>query len=537
MKKILYPILLLFVIQGAFAQLNQTEGSKKLSLVNYAINNLYVDTVTESRIVEAGIRAMLEELDPHSAYLTAEEVQESNEELNGNFDGVGIQFMMQKDTCYIIQTIAGGPCEKVGILAGDRIIFINDTLVAGQKMTANDIKKRLRGLRGTTVDVLIKRAGEKGLLPFRITRDQIPVHSVDASYMVAKNVGYVKLSRFAATTFDEFVEAIVPMIRLNRMRNLIIDLQGNGGGYLSAAVGLCNMLLDEGNMIVYTQGRNAPRQEEFSGEKGVFREGKLVVLVDEASASASEILSGAVQDWDRGVIVGRRTFGKGLVQRPLQMPDGSMLRLTVAKYYTPTGRSIQRSYSEGNKAYRNDILDRYKRGEMISPDSIHFVDSLKYTTLKNGRTVFGGGGIMPDCFIPLDTSNYTDYHRDIVAKGIMPQLAAEYSEKNKQEILSLYRREKNFIEEYQVSDSLMTQLTNLATQEGIEYKAEEYETSKELISLQMKALIARDLYEQSSYYKVINTGANPALTRALEIIANDEEYDALLGNKGKEKKR
>ena len=290
-------------------------------------------------------------------------------------------------------------------------------------------------------------------------------------------------------------------------------------------------------MIVYTQGRNAPRQEEFSGEKGVFREGKLVVLVDEASASASEILAGAVQDWDRGVIVGRRTFGKGLVQRPLQMPDGSMLRLTVAKYYTPTGRSIQRSYSEGNKAYRNDILDRYKRGEMISPDSIHFVDSLKYTTLKNGRTVFGGGGIMPDCFIPLDTSNYTDYHRDIVAKGIMPQLAAEYSEKNKQEILSLYRREKNFIEEYQVSDSLMTQLTNLATQEGIEYKAEEYETSKELISLQMKALIARDLYEQSSYYKVINTGANLALTRALEIIANDEEYDALLGNKGKEKKR
>lgn len=534
MKKIFIPILMLFIAQGLFAQLNQTEGSKKLSLVNYAINHLYVDTVTESRIVEAGIRAMLEELDPHSAYLTAEEVQESNEELNGNFDGVGIQFMMQKDTCYVIQTIAGGPCEKVGVLAGDRIIFINDTIVAGVKMTANDIKKRLRGLRGTTVDVLVKRNGQQGLLPFRITRDQIPVHSVDVAYMVAKNTGYVKLSRFAATTFDEFVEAIVPMIRLNRMKNLIIDLQGNGGGYLSAAVGLCNMLLDEGNLIVYTEGRNSPRQEERSGEKGVFRDGKLVILVDEYSASASEILSGAVQDWDRGVVVGRRTFGKGLVQRPLQMPDGSMLRLTVAHYYTPTGRSIQRPYSMGDKgAYRNDIIERYKRGEMISADSIHFVDSLKYTTLKNHRTVFGGGGIMPDCFIPLDTTNFTTYHRDIVAKGVMPQLAAEYSEKNKKDILSQYKRENKFVEEYQVSDSLMLQLTELAAKEGVEYKADEYETSKELMSLQMKALIARDLYEQSSYYKVINTGANEALKRALDIIANDEEYNSLLGNKNK----
>ena len=533
MKKILLPILILFAIQSSFAQLNQTEGSKKLSLVNYAINNLYVDTVNETRIVEAGIRAMLEELDPHSAYLTAEEVQESNEELNGNFDGVGIQFMMQKDTCYVIQTIAGGPCEKVGIVAGDRIIFINDTIVAGVKMTANDIKKRLRGLRGTTVDVLVKRNGQQGLLPFRITRDKIPVHSVDAAYMVAKNTGYVKLSRFAATTFDEFVEAIVPMIRLDRMKNLIIDLQGNGGGYLSSAVGLCNMLLDKGNLIVYTEGRNSPRQEESSGEKGVFRDGKLIVLVDESSASASEILAGAVQDWDRGVIVGRRTFGKGLVQRPLQMPDGSMLRLTVAHYYTPTGRSIQRSYSEGNKAYRNDIVERYKRGEMISADSIHFVDSLKYTTLKNHRTVFGGGGIMPDCFIPLDTANYTNYHRDIVAKGIMPQLAAEYAENSKKEILSQYKREKNFIEEYQVSDLLMEQLTNLATQEGVEYKPEEYEISKALMKLQMKALIARDLYDQSSYYKVINTEANEALTRALQIMANDEEYNSLLGNKNK----
>lgn len=535
MKKILLSVVaILLFLPNTFAQLNQTEGSKKLSLVNYAINNLYVDTVTESRIVEAGIRAMLEELDPHSAYLTAEEVQESNEELNGNFDGVGIQFMMQKDTCYVIQTIAGGPCEKVGILAGDRIIFINDTIVAGVKMTANDIKKRLRGLRGTTVDVLVKRNGQQGLLPFRITRDQIPVHSVDAAYMAAKNVGYVKLSRFAATTFDEFVEAIVPMIRLNRMKNLIIDLQGNGGGYLSAAVGLCNMLLDEGNLIVYTEGRNSPRHEERSGEKGVFRDGKLVILVDEYSASASEILSGAVQDWDRGVIVGRRTFGKGLVQRPLQMPDGSMLRLTVAKYYTPTGRSIQRPYSEGDsKTYRNDLVERYKRGEMISADSIHFVDSLKYTTLKNHRTVFGGGGIMPDCFIPVDTTDFTDYHRNVVAKGVMPQLAAEYSEKNKTEILTQYRREKNFIEEYQVSDSLMVQLTNLASQEGVEFNADEYEKSKPLMSLQMKALIARDLYEQSSYYKVINTEANESLTRALEIIANDEEYNSLLGNKSK----
>lgn len=533
--KIRKIFLLLFVIfaQNIVAQLNQTEGSKKLSLINYAINNLYVDTVNEARIVEAGIRAMLEELDPHSAYLTKEEVEESNESLNGNFDGVGIQFMMQKDTCYILQTISGGPCEKVGILAGDRIIFINDTIVAGVKMSANDIKKRLRGLRGTTVNVLVKRHGSEGLLPFTITRDQIPVHSVDATYMVAKNTGYVKLSRFAATTFDEFVEAIVPMIRLNRMKNLIIDLQGNGGGYLSAAVGLANMLLDEGNLIVYTQGRTSPRKEERSGEKGVFREGKLIVLVDENSASASEILAGAVQDWDRGVIVGRRTFGKGLVQRPLQMPDGSMLRLTVAHYYTPTGRSIQRPYNEGNKAYRNDIWERYNRGEMISADSIHFSDSLKYTTLKNHRTVFGGGGIMPDCFIPVDTTLYSDYHRDIVAKGIMPQLAAEYAENNKKTLLSEYKRENKFIEEYQVTDSLMTQLINLAIEVGVEYKEEEYNRSSSLMKLQMKALIARDLFDQSSYYKVINTGANDALTRALAIIADENEYLKLLNEVNK----
>jgi carboxyl-terminal processing protease len=400
-------------------------------------------------------------------------------------------------------------------------------------MSTEDVMRRLKGPKGTLVDVKVLRRGVPELLSFTIRRDKIPVYSLDASYMIAPQTGYIKINRFAATTHAEFMNALASL-KSQGMKDLILDLQGNGGGYLNAAIDIANEFLGDEELIVYTEGRRSARRDFYADGNGKHQYGKLVVLVDEYSASASEIVSGAVQDWDRGVVVGRRTFGKGLVQRPLQMPDGSMLRLTVAHYYTPTGRSIQRPYSMGdNGAYRNDIIERYKRGEMISADSIHFVDSLKYTTLKNHRTVFGGGGIMPDCFIPLDTTNFTTYHRDIVAKGVMPQLAAEYSEKNKKDILSQYKRESKFVEEYQVSDSLMLQLTELAAKEGVEYKADEYETSKELMSLQMKALIARDLYEQSSYYKVINTGANEALKRALDIIANDEEYNSLLGNKNK----
>lgn len=520
-----------FAAVNAHAQLNMSEEGRKLMLADYAITNLYVDSVDESSIVEAGIRAMIEELDPHSSYMTRDEVKEMSENLEGNFDGIGIQFMMQRDTAYVLQTISGGPSEKCGIVAGDKIVFINDTLVAGKDMNASDIKNMLRGERGTTVNLLVKRYGEQGMLPFKITRDQIPLYSVDAAYMVGKRTGYVKLSRFAATTFEEFVEDVVKMIRFKRMNSLIIDLQGNGGGYMSAATHIANMLLDKGELIVYTEGRKSPRNEERAADRGLFRDGKLIVLVDENSASASEILAGAVQDWDRGVIVGRRTFGKGLVQRPIQLPDGSMIKLTTARYYTPTGRSIQRPYDRGNKAYGMELIERYNHGELVSADSIHLADSLKYYTFKNRRTVYGGGGIMPDCFIPLDTARYSDFHRTLIARGVLPRIATDFVEANRKNIADNYRKEEKFIEEYCVDASLADALRKAADEEGLEFSEEEFANSRQLIELQLKALIGREIFDSSTYFKIINQ-VNDALIRAVEIINDDAEYNSLLGVKG-----
>ena len=503
-------------------------------LADYAITSLYVDSVDASSLVEAGIRAMLEELDPHSSYMTRDEVREMSENLEGNFDGIAIQFMMQRDTAYVLQTIAGGPSEKCGMAAGDKIVFINDTLVAGIDKSAADIKGMLRGKRGTTVNLLVKRSGEKGLLPFKITRDQIPLYSIDAAYMVDKRTGYVKLSRFAATTFEEFVEEVVKMIRLKRMKSLIIDLQGNGGGYMSAATRIANMLLDKGEMIVYTEGRRSPRNEERAADRGLFRDGKLIILIDENSASASEILSGAVQDWDRGVIVGRRSFGKGLVQRPVQLPDGSMIKLTTARYFTPTGRSIQRPYDNGNKAYGMDLIERYNHGELVCADSIHLADSLKFYTFKNRRTVYGGGGIMPDCFIPLDTTRYSDFHRDIIAKGVLPRVAADYVEANRKALSDTYRKENDFMESFDADDALIASLCKASGEEGITVGAEELEHSLPLIKLQLKALLGREIFDSSTYFKITNA-ANDALLRALEIINDDAEYNSLLGVKEKGK--
>lgn len=523
-------ILAALVAVNAYAQMNMSEEARKLMLADYAITNLYVDSVDESGIVEAGIRGMLERLDPHSSYMTPAEVKEMSENLEGNFDGIGIQFMMQRDTAYVLQTISGGPSEKCGIVAGDKIVFINDTLVAGIEKSASAIKNMLRGKRGTTVNLLVKRAGEQGLLPFKITRDQIPLNSVDAAYMLENRIGYIKLSRFAATTFEEFIEEVVKMIRLKRMKSLIIDLQGNGGGYMSAATHIANMLLDKGELIVYTEGRKSPRSEERAADRGLFRDGKLVILVDENSASASEILAGAVQDWDRGVIVGRRTFGKGLVQRPIQLPDGSMIKLTVARYYTPTGRSIQRPYDKGNKAYGMDLLERYKHGEMVSADSIQLNDSLKYYTFKNKRTVYGGGGIMPDCFIPLDTAKYSDFHRDIIAKGVLPRVATDYVEINRKLLTDTYKKEEKFMEEFNVDSLLIDKLRKAAADEDITIAEEDVNRSLPLIKLQMKALIGREIFDSSTYFKITNT-ANDALLRAIEIINSDTEYDSLLGVK------
>ena len=376
----------------------------KINLVAAAVSRLYVDVIDEDTIAEKTIAAMLKQLDPHSTYLPPHEAQQTLETLSGKFDGIGIQINMLEDTLFVVQTVVGGPSEKAGILPGDRIISVDDSIVAGVKLAVNDIITMLRGKRGSKVSIGIMRRGVAEPISFTITRDKIPVNSIDATYMLDDTTGYIRLSRFAESSAEE-MEKAVKSLRKEGMRNLILDLQGNGGGYLNVAVKIADMFLDKDQLIVYTEGRNVRRAQEIATGNTLLPDERVVVMVDELSASASEILAGALQDWDRAVIVGRRTFGKGLVQRPITMPDKSLLRLTVARYHTPTGRCIQRPYVKGeNEAYDQDLNERLAHGELLHADSIHFTDSLQYKTLRIGRTVYGGGGIMPDVFVGLDTA-------------------------------------------------------------------------------------------------------------------------------------
>ena len=490
---------------------------QKLTIAEYAIANLYVDENDENKLVESAIMGMLKELDPHSTYSNAEEVKKMNEPLQGNFDGIGIQFNMMEDTLLVIQPVSGGPSEKVGIRAGDRIVYVNDTLIAGVKMSTEDIMRRLKGPKGTKVNLQIVRRGVDELLPFVVVRDKIPVHSLDASYMITPQIGYIKINRFGATTHEEFMNALASL-KGQGMKDLILDLQGNGGGYLNAAIDIANEFLGQGELIVYTEGRRNPRHEFVAKGDGKHQHGKLVVLVDEFSASASEIVSGAVQDWDRGAVVGRRTFGKGLVQRPVELPDGSMIRLTVARYYTPAGRCIQKPYESVEK-YNADLIERYNRGEMMSADSIHFPDSLKCKTLKEGRTVYGGGGIMPDYFIPVDTTLFTPYHRQLINKNVIQkvhfQLIDTYREKWKKD----YQDYALFCKKFNLSDSMMKQLIAEGKKEGVTFHEEQYKKSEPLIKLQLKALIARDLWDMNEYYHTINA-INESVKKAIELLKN-----------------
>lgn len=529
MKRI---ILLIFLLNMAYAALwaqKPDMEARKLQIALYAVSNLYVDSTDESKLVEDAITGMLEKLDPHSTYTDPEETKELTEPLEGNFDGIGIQFNLLTDTVYVIQVVPGGPSEKVGLMAGDRIIEVNDTLIAGVKMKTTDIMKRLRGPKGSEVRVKVKRGSEKELLDFTITRGKIPVYSIDAAYMADENTGYIKLNRFAASSANEFQEAMKKLEKKG-MKNLILDLQGNGGGYLNIAIELADEFLSKGKLIVYTEGTKQKRQDAISTMKGDFEEGKLAILVDESSASASEILSGAVQDWDRGVIIGRRTFGKGLVQRPLPLPDGSMIRLTVARYYTPTGRCIQKPYEKGKgEDYAHDLIDRYNRGELMSADSIHFPDSMKYQTLQNKRTVYGGGGIMPDVFIPIDTTRYSDYHRDLVSKGLVNRVAMDYLDQHRKELMKAYKKPEKYKAEFEITDEILTHLRNLADEKGIAFKEEEYNRSLPLVKLQIKALIARDLYEIGEYFYIIND-VNESYQKALNIMKDDAVYNHILHN-------
>lgn len=501
-------------------QKNNHSQLRKLTLAQYAIANLYVDETDEDKLVESAIIGMLEELDPHSTYSDAEEVKKMNEPLQGNFDGIGIQFNMASDTLFVIQPVSGGPSERIGIRAGDRITHVNDTLIAGVKMTTDDIMRRLKGPKGTEVSVSVVRRGVEEPLSFTIVRDKIPVHSLDASYMMTPKIGYIKINRFAATTHEEFMNALASL-KGQGMHDLILDLQGNGGGYLNAAIDIANEFLRQGELIVYTEGRRSPRREFFAKGDGKHQLGRLVVLVDEYSASASEIVAGAVQDWDRGTVVGRRTFGKGLVQRPVDLPDGSMIRLTVARYYTPAGRCIQKPY-ESIEKYNADLIERYNRGEMMSADSIHFPDSLKSVTLKKGRTVYGGGGIMPDCFVPVDTTLFTKYHTRLSNKGVLLKVHFQLIDAHREAWMKKYADYAVFNRKFELSDKMMKQLVEEGEKEGVPFDEEQYRKSEPLIKLQLKALIARDLWDMNEYYHTINV-ANESVQKALELLREEVE--------------
>ena len=524
MKKFAIFVFALFALQQAVAQRISKEMEKalgKVTMAEVAIKSLYVDTVNIDKLTDEAIKGMLSSLDPHSSYTTAEETRKLNEPLNGNFEGIGVQFNILEDTLVVIQTISKGPSEKAGILPGDRIITVNDTTIAGVKMDRADIMKRLRGPKGTLARLGIVRRGVTETLMFDVIRDKIPLHSVDAAYMIRPGIGVVRISSFAATTGKEVRDAL-EALKKKGMKSLILDLEENGGGYLQAATDVASEFLEEGDMIVYTDGRSVPHSEYRSKGGGKFRKGKLVVLVDGYTASAAEIVSGAIQDQDRGVIVGRRTFGKGLVQRPVELPDGSLLRITVSHYYTPSGRCIQKPYKKGQKKeYEDDISQRLKAGELMHADSIHFADSLKYKTLREQRTVYGGGGIMPDYFVPLDTTVYTKYYRQLSLKNVILNRYLRYSDTNRKNLRAKYGESdfEKFKKEYEVPQSLIDEILSEGEKMNVKPKDDE-ERQKTLpkLRLTLKALTARDLWDMSEYFSIINEDS-PTVRKALELLS------------------
>lgn len=503
-------------------QKNQLKFARLLRLVDgYYVDSANVDNLTEKAIVH-----LLGELDPHSTYTSKEEVDRLNEPLNGNFEGIGISFHIFKDTLMVTTTIAGGPSEEVGLRAGDRIVSVDQKDIAGIGLKNSDVFDMLRGKKGTKVDLKILRRGEPELLSFTIIRDKIPLYSLDASYMLDDQTGYIKLGRFSKTSTEEFTKAMYKL-KLKDVKNLVLDLRGNGGGFLHIAQQISDQFLDNNKLIVYTEGQTDPRRDLKATSKGLFEQGNLVILIDEGSASASEIVSGAVQDWDRGLIIGRRSFGKGLVQKPFFLNDGSMVRLTTAHYYTPSGRCIQKPYENGVKEYRQDYINRLSNGEMFSADSIELDTSLMHKTLVNGRNVYGGGGVMPDIFIPLDTSHHYRYANELRRKNVISNFALDYIDKNRETIAKKYPDFKTFEEEFEVSNEMIHEITAKGEKEGVEKDEESLEFTLENIKREVKAYIARDTYSRSDMYKVLYKD-DDAIKKALEVIENQKKYNNLL---------
>jgi len=535
MKKIFkLNIILVFLTIATFGYsqnniqtINPNETVKKYSTLLYLINNYYVDTLDMPGLTEKVIVQTLKELDPHSAYIPKKDVVKSNETLEGSFEGVGLTFQLFKDTILVVAPIPGGPSDKVGIMAGDKIVTVDGEDAFGEDITNSWVMDHLRGKKGTNVVVGIHRKGNIELLEYEITRDKIPINSLDAAFMLDENTGYIKLNRFAKQSLEEFTNAAT-MLKAKGMKNLVFDLRGNSGGYLGTAMSITDEFLPKDKLIVYTEGTHQERQELNATSLGEFEKGKLVVLINEGSASASEIVSGAIQDWDRGVLIGRRSFGKGLVQRPFKLPDGSIVRLTVARYYTPSGRCIQKPYDNGVDEYYKDFVNRMEHGETFHADSIHFPDSLKYQT-KSGRTVYGGGGVMSDIFIPLDTTRYNKLYTSLIRKGIVNGFVNEYLDNNRNSLKAKYSNIETFIKGFNISDDEFTIFLTKAKDDDIEFSDEEIAPNSEFIKLQLKALIARNLFEAGDYFEVISP-LDPEIVKALEIINDDNEYNRLMSN-------
>ncbi|MFK7785476.1 MAG: S41 family peptidase [Crocinitomicaceae bacterium] len=532
MIKIFSLLTLLGTSVFSYAQVDSDKiaTTQKFDEVLTYVNRLYVDDVDSEKLTDAAIVALLEKLDPHSTFISKEDVDDANQKIKGNFVGIGIRFQILRDTLMVVATIPGGPSEKLGLQPGDKIVKIGSENVAGVGLKNSQVRDRLMGDRGTKVTVAVQRKKKRSPIDYVITRDLIPVNSVDASYMINDNTGYIKLNSFSRSTHQECREAIKDL-KEQGMENLVFDLQGNGGGLLYASKYLADEFLTDDKLIVYSEGRSQPRVDLSAEKKGLWEEGRLVLLTNEYTASASEILSGAVQDWDRGLIIGRRTYGKGLVQRPIDLTDGSQLRLTIARYYTPSGRSVQKSY-ENLDDYRNDLINRYDRGEFSSKDSISLPDSLKFETLLNKRTVYGGGGIMPDYFVPLDTMETTDFYTDLVRSGSFNSYSLTYVDENREDILSDYPTFAEFKNNFEIDKKFMNKFIKYAQDEDdeLEMDDEEFNTSESLIKLRMKALIAQSLWGYNEFYQVYNE-SNEILQKAIEVIESKEYKSALKSQK------
>lgn len=516
-------ILILGILIGRTFQLNNPMGSLssgssgpygKVDEVLHYVDDQYVDTIKESDLVDKTIVSMLQNLDPHSAYITADEVGAMNEPLQGNFEGIGVEFNIVDDTIRVVASIPGGPAESVGVLAGDKIVSVDGKPVAGVKITNKQVMEKLKGKGGTKVKVGIVRRGKPHPLDFVITRGTIPIYSVDIAYMVQPEVGYIKISRFAATTYDEY-KAAFAKLKAQGMTKLIVDLRGNGGGYLNTAVDIADEFLSNGKEIVYTIGKARPRKDYMATSKGSFESGKLTVLIDDGSASASEILSGALQDNDRATIVGRRSFGKGLVQEQSEFSDGSAIRLTIARYYTPTGRCIQKPYTNGVEAYYDEEYARYTNGELENADSIKKSDSLRYTT-PGGKVVYGGGGITPDVFVPLDTAGRSHYLSEVIYNGLLNDFAFDYADKERAK-LAAYKTPLHYKEAFSISDELFNEFVSYAEKNNVKANAAQIAVSKQIIENQLKALIARNIWNNEGFYPVYLDNDN-VLKRAVELM-------------------